>query len=51
MINIETILRALKPSERSLIMVEPCGGKVLITIEPVKSKGKKKHTAVRLGLG
>jgi hypothetical protein len=49
--SIEKIIKAVKPSERSLITVKPCGDKVLIIVEPVKVKNKKKHTAARQDLG
>jgi hypothetical protein len=52
MVNIGNIITALQPSERSLITVETYRGKVLVIIEPVKKKNKKKlRTAVRKDLG
>jgi hypothetical protein len=49
--NISEIITALAPSERSIITVEPYRGKVLVVVEPVKVKNKKKHTAARQDLG
>jgi hypothetical protein len=44
MVRVEDIIKALQPSEKTLITVEPCGGKVLITVETVKKRHNKKHT-------
>jgi hypothetical protein len=52
MVSIEDIITALTPSERSMITVKPYRGKVLIIVEPVRKKNKKKkRTAVRQDLG
>jgi hypothetical protein len=51
MVSIDNIITALQPSERSLITVKPYRGKVLVVVEPVKVKNKKKHTAARQDLG